>query len=216
MKKDFNIGEKINEPEVAKITIKETIDDYIALKKCVAGETLRSLFELAINENDKVGGFVKNDTYFHALFLTEMMFQKTSESLFIFCGRDVARFINTIKGAFLGCCERIMENNGPVRIVSQVFNPSDEENALNALKSLANEVRSKYEKIDLKGMVIRDNNDEKLNHFIVCDSKMLRIEELHDPLNDDSSAGDISAKVYFDNVGLATEYETSFKNDYKF
>ncbi len=200
------------------ITIGETIKRYKFLRDDVTGDAVEELFAFAISKTTG-GGCIKNDTYFHALLLTEMMFKRTSYSLRIFCGRDVATFLNTIDKAFFDCCARIFQNNGVLRIVSQVFSDTDEKTAIQQLKALADRIRNTYKNedkdIDFKGIVVKDSETEQLNHFIACDSKMLRIEELHSPLKDSMPASNIKAKVFFDNSALAKKYEESFDADYQ-
>ena len=196
------------------ITIGDVIRDYDALKSCVAGDALRNLVESAIYTSAD-GGFIQNDTYFHALFLTEMMLERTNKSLRIFCGRDVARFLNTIRDTFFKCCERIKNSNGKIRIISKVCSDSDKKNSLDNLKRLANEVRNSFSGIDIKGVVQKANSSDE-NHYIVCDSKMLRVEEIHKPLTDNMPASNIKAKVFFNNIGLAASFEADFDSLYEF
>ena len=140
-----------------------------------------------------------------------MMFERTSKTLRVFCGKDIALFLETIGKSFYDCCERIRNNGGSIRIVSQVSN-KDKKDTHSKLSEFAKKIRSEFQGIDLQGKVTEA--DEDTNHYIVCDSKMLRIEDLHKPLTKDTLANNIKAKVYFDNPGLAKDYEDFYDSNY--
>ena len=158
------------------ITVGETIERYKALRRDVAGNTLRELYQAA-HLWIRNGSHIKLDTYFQLLLSTEIILDNTAENLHIFGGKDIVVFLETLDGAFFGCCERIYRNNGRVRIVAQVFNEEEEENVLKELKRLTDKLRATYSGIRLKALITTSDISDKIGYYAVFDGRALISEK---------------------------------------
>lgn len=154
------------------LTVGETIERYKALRRDVAGNTLMELYQAA-HLWTRNGNHIKLDTYFQLLLSTEIMLDNTAEDLHIFGGKDIVAFLETLDGAFFGCCERIYRNNGRVRIVAQVFNEEEEENVLKELKRLTDKLRATYSGKRLKALITTSDISDKIGYYAVFDGRAL-------------------------------------------
>lgn len=207
------------------ITIGKTIEWYSALRDDVAGKSVREMFDVA-RKCAKEGEYVCNDTYFHALFLSEIMFSNTKESLRILSGCDIVRFLRTLHDSFIACCKEIAKNNGIIKIVA--LTPSSErfEKCKSELHAFFKEIKEECPSIDGKifGVLkilpsemaksVLNGTNTTLSHYIVSDSKMLRIESPHGVLAEDHPASSIKAKVFFNTPNTAIDIANSFDNSY--
>ena len=207
------------------ITIGKTIEWYNALRDDVAGKTVREMFDSA-RKCAKEGEFVSNDTYFHALFLSEIMFSNAEKSLRILSGCDVVRFLETLRSAFINCCRKIANNGGTVSIVALTPSKYHFETCKNNLQRFFNEVKRDCPSIDgkIQGLLkvlpkemadsVINGTNNTLSHYIVADSKMVRIESPHGILEKENPASSIKAKVFFNAPNLAGDIANSFDKSY--
>lgn len=207
------------------ITIGKTIEWYTALRDDVAGKSVREMFDVA-RKCAKEGEYVCNDTYFHALFLSEIMFFNTKKSLRILSGCDIVRFLRTLYGSFVECCREIAKNDGIIKIVA--LTPSSErfEQCKSELHEFFKEIKKECPTIDGKifGLLkvlpaemaksVLDGTNTTLSHYIVSDSRMLRIESPHGVLKESDPASSIKAKVFFNTPNTATDIANSFDKSY--
>ena len=140
---------------------------------------------------------IKNSNYSHALYLTDLMFGCTTESLRIFCGNGGDGFLTALKDSFEKAVKRVIKNGGTVKIILLADSAPD----------ILKELKSKYKE---KFQYALANAKGLLNHYIVCDSRLLRYEEKHEPITKDSEVDLIKANVYFNNPSIAKMMEDGF------
>lgn len=196
------------------------MDNYASLKRKFIGKALEAEYRDAA-ETAMPSDFISNDTCLHALLLSEIMFDKTENSIRIFSGSNVAKFLSTIKDSFKRACENIVSRNGKVRIITAV-SPKNAANTRVELKAFADYIRKgikeKFSReIDFWCACYQADDKElaTLPHYIACDSKMLRLEAAHAPLTGKEKAGVIKANVYFNSPASTKTFEAYFDKIYK-
>jgi len=132
---------------------------------------------------------LNNDNYVHALFLTDLMFRNTFTSMSILAGAGADDFLRCLSKSFEALLDRLKKwSEGLVRIVIVDGEKGDYLNWLSR----------RYEGT-LSVKCAQSAPTVRIGHFIFNDSGMLRKEQYHDPLDDESSAGEVKAKVYLNN-----------------
>lgn len=149
---------------------------------------------------------LKNNTYMHALAMTQIMFDRTDTYLRMVTGACGYGFINLLKDPFVTMLKRLrrmreMVPNAGARII--VVNGSNSD----VLAKLETEF----------GDVLRIERavaplDAKVEHYIVCDDDMIRDEKPHPPLTPQSPIDTVKADVYFYNPRLAGIFARRFDN----
>lgn len=164
-------------------------------QSCSEAEGYRKLIALVID-----WGFdhsLNNDSYYDALVLTEAMFSHSKSSIKLITGSAADGFISELQLPFVKAIERVRAANGKVQMI--IFG--------NEVTPSVMEIANKYPDTFQAAAV---NPSSPIRHFIVCDSKMLRHEELHGDLTDETSAHEIKAEVNFNNPRKAKMLETFF------
>lgn len=209
----------------SEITIKETIERYSALRDDVAGSAFKDMLERT-KEIAKEGEYVNNDTYFHALFLTEMMLTNTNNSLRILAGCDIVRFLKALQSTFIDTCRRIAATGGSIKIVALTSSKKHLDTCFDSLSEFFKETKEFCPEISGKMTAIvkvlpktiagavESGSNHDISHYIVCDSKMIRIEEPHGVLKLEAPASLIKARVYFNAPNTSKAVVDSFDNSY--
>ena len=130
---------------------------------------------------------IPNIDYSHALYLSEEMFNNANYSIRILSGKAGDGFLITLANPFERAAERIARNKGLVHII--LLNDS--------VPQIFNNLKEKYGE---SFQWLLASGPEDINHFITCDSRMLRYEKPHRPLTPDDDIEAIQADVYFDNT----------------
>lgn len=195
------------------------MENYALLKRGFIGEALEAKYRNAA-EVATPSDYIPNDTCLHALLLSEIMFDKTENSIRIFSGSNIAKFLSTIRESFKKACENIVSHNGKVRIITAVSH----ENATDTraeLKAFADDIREEIKKKFLREIDFwctcykaDINTLATLPHYIACDSKMLRLEAAHAPLTGKENARVIKANVYFNSPHTTKTFEAYFDKIY--
>lgn len=141
---------------------------------------------------------VDNSNYLHALSFTDLMFHHTDSSLRMLTGSLTGGVPDCLRDSFEEMLARINKRGGAARIIevdgdrpySQVSD-SETRGRLQVLRGVPSE-------------------GARLAHFIVCDNDMVREEEPHAKLTDDSDANEVKAKVYFSNKTKAVTFSARF------
>jgi len=142
---------------------------------------------------------IANSNYLHALSLTDLMFRHADHSLEMVTGGCGDGFIGGLKKSFLAMLEKIRKVEGKARII--VIDGETEN-----LKTWAND---EYKDV-LELVEATANEGVIIPHFIVCDKDMVRDEEKHGPLDDDTDANKVRADVFFNNHSKARVFTTRF------
>lgn len=129
-----------------------------------------------------------NDTYFHALEYTDLMFYRTLSNIRMFSGGDGDGFLSTLRVNFERALAKIKKAKGLARII--LVN--------NKIPPALKEIQDIHPDV-LKIIPVRVEDGIELSHYIVCDDNMLRDEKLHDILTPETDIKGIKASVYFDN-----------------
>jgi hypothetical protein len=128
------------------------------------------------------------------------MFDRSRSSIRLLGGNGCDGFLTTLVDSFSNAVERLSKCNGAVQIILL----SDETpKFLDALK------KKFPETLKICFAKLRNEN-APISHFVVCDSKMTRIEEPHLKLNAETSVNAVKAKVYFNDTAKAGAQEARF------
>ncbi|MCX6967649.1 MAG: hypothetical protein NTZ46_07685 [Verrucomicrobia bacterium] len=143
-----------------------------------------------------------NDSYVDALYLTDLMFRRSTKSIRLLTGPGVDTFLSALKEPFIEALNRIKKEGGNVRAV-----------ILSAeLPEWLRELSQQYQTVF---QICRARSSKPIKHFIVCDSCMARLEEFHGETNAESSASEIKAQVYFSEPEKAKVFEEHFDSIWK-
>jgi hypothetical protein len=174
-------------PPIAAIVQPKTVAEakkiYLASGKEAIYPGFREIVCGAIDSNAKVE--FENDSYFDALFLTDIMFSKAQREIRMMTGSLGEGFLKALEGSLDGALQRITEARGHARLI--FVNSSFPEQLV--------AVHKKFPALEFRGATAPDG----VSHFITCDSMMAREEQPHAPLTDDAPISAIKAKVYFNN-----------------
>jgi hypothetical protein len=177
-------------------TIKQAIEQY---ERNCASPALREVINFMIERNIKTE--FSNDSYLDALTLTEIMFNRSNSSICMLTGAKGDGFLETLKKPFCEALDRIKENKGFVHIV-----------AISPINTCLNELQRRYSGV-LK--VIPARVTGQIKHYMVCDSKMARMEEIHGNLDETTNADAIHARVCFNDPVQAKILESDFNSLWK-
>ena len=160
-----------------------------------------ALHEAMLQFADKeVNEPLNNDSYADALFLTDIMLQKTFHNLDVLTGRCVGQFFSVLKDSFVEALKRIKNLGGRARFILV-----DTDSVMPAV----------FEELRNEGYPIlvtfaKTVGDAKVSHYIIADEKMLRDEEYHGEISEESAASDIRAKVYLNSPIYARAKQVRF------
>jgi hypothetical protein len=125
-----------------------------------------------------------NDSYLDALFLTELMLERSKFQVRILSGPQADSFLSALRTPFEQALNRVAKTNGFVRII--LLGPE----VPLSLRDL------QYRHPSVLSVALA-KSESPVRHFIVCDTAMARFEEIHGELQPDTPAREIKAKVYF-------------------
>ncbi|PYJ83512.1 MAG: hypothetical protein DME22_15585 [Verrucomicrobia bacterium] len=165
----------------------------------VKASMLREVINWMIQNNVRTE--FENDSYLDALVLTEIMFDRSNHSIRMFTGPSCEKFLQTLEKTFVDALQRLKANNGKVQILVLADHKPE---FLSKLESTFPQT------LEIGLGKMREGVKDQIGHFFVCDCKMARIEQPHDPLNDDTPVNAIRAKVYFNAPGPAQLLEARF------
>ncbi len=145
---------------------------------------------------------IPNDSYADALFLTDIMLEHTEKSFRMLSGRSGDGFIGTLASNFEKMLKRLSEVGGKAKVI--LIRRSDQGKA--ECTKLMNFKAQFPDALDIATGV----SDADQRHYIVSDSQMFRIEEVHPPLTPETPANAVKAQVYVDSPLRAKMQEESF------
>ena len=144
------------------------------------------------------GEALNNDSYFDALCLTHVMLDRSLSDVCILTGGGAEGFCSTLQRPFLAAAERLKQLGGKIRMI--ILNHDTPVQFLE-------DAKVKYDGVfDF----ILAKAPAGVRHFMVCDDRMLRLEDAHDPICNESLASTIHAQVYFNNPQLAKNQKSLF------
>ncbi|HEX4145989.1 MAG TPA: hypothetical protein VHY91_20985 [Pirellulales bacterium] len=144
-----------------------------------------------------------NGNFLHALCLTRVMLQHTNKSFLMVTGGAGGGFIDCLIDDFREMLGRIRNAKGAAKILV-VNDGSDDE----YLSGLSSEFPDCLE-------VAYAKSDSPIRHYIVADDDMLRDEQEHPPLSEDSDADSVVADVYFRNSNIASIFSERFERQWQ-
>lgn len=179
------------------------------MKIAHAQKLFKELGEFIRNDTSDIANKVgtsrlDNDTYFHALEYTDLMFYRTLSSIRIFSGGDADGFIATLRKTFERALIKIKNAKGFARII--LVN--------NNIPPVLQELQKDHPGV-LEIIPVQVEEGVDLSHYIVCDANMLRDEKLHKELTPDTDIKEIKAAVYFDNKARAQNFAEKFDDLWK-
>lgn len=146
-----------------------------------------------------------NDTYTHALFLTDWVFRSTKSSLQILSGPTIDGFLETLNESFIGALHRIKAKGNVARLI--IAGPDMPETVVSIQKENPG---------CLEAITAEPANPESVSHFIVGDIRMVREEKAHPLLNDSMNIDVIKATVHINNNDRAKVLTRKFDEIWKF
>ena len=179
----------------AQKSVGDAIAAYKKEGKDSVSPAFRSIIRGMIETNTKTE--FANDSYFDALYLTDVMFGRAEQSVRLLTGPGLDKFLEALEKPFRDLLERLTKTGGFVRVV--MLGSTMPANLLALCKEF-NKVLT----------IHRASTKEQLKHFIVCDSRMARLEEPHGDITESSLATEIKARVYFNDPVKAEVFEKYF------
>ena len=181
------------------MTIAQAISNYKA-KAASPSHCLKDIVGAVIEQGKTIK--LDNDCYPDALEYTEAMLYHTHKSINIVTGCGCGGFYAALLGHLTSALHRVQEAHGAARMI--VIAPEYPE----WLVALAHEFAGTFTLAKLKAR-------GRLQHFIVCDSKIVRLEKPHDELTPDSPADAIKAEVVFNEPKMGGILEARFEDFWK-
>ena len=169
-------------------TVREALDRYRELGEGSIYKGYRDIIKaLAKSGYDKP---ICNDSYADALFLTDIMLEHTESEFRMLGGSACGGFLSALKEQFREMLLRLTAVGGKARVI--ILRHEDQPSVVpSALKDLATE----FSVLEFASGV----TSAPQKHYIVSDARMLRVEDEHPPLTDDTDASAVKALVYFNN-----------------
>ncbi|HEG44585.1 MAG TPA: hypothetical protein ENH94_11105 [Phycisphaerales bacterium] len=180
-----------------KMTIRDAKKMYTTYGYQLFGDEIRAL---SSQDPDSCNQKISNSNYLHALFLTAFMFDNTSWSLDMLTGGNDG-FLETLATKFYQALDRIKQNSGKARIIVTSENKTQ----------FLTDTEKKYDNLEV--FCLPSSCPENKEHFIVCDSLMVRAEEPHMAITDESDADVIRATVHINNCDEGKVFSVKF-NDF--
>ncbi|MDX6765621.1 MAG: hypothetical protein SFU85_02410 [Candidatus Methylacidiphilales bacterium] len=162
----------------------------------VSNSALRKVINQMIDE--KIRTEFDNDSYMDALILNEIMLDRSSKTVRMLSG-GCTYFLETLQDAFTKAFERLHAANGKIRILV----------VGTEIPAFLAAAQKKYAGT-LQVSSAQARNEDQVEHFIVCDSIMARVEKPHVRLQQNTPIDAIKAKVSFNNASTAKFYEDRF------
>lgn len=171
------------------------------------GDSLTPGYETIIDLNivrRSQKGF-NNDNYCHALFFTDYMFRKAQHSICMLTGGISNNgFLDILFNSFSEAVKRIAEKGGEVKLIT--LGPS--------ICDRVDKLREQFKNTLFIEPALTTSGGP-LPHFIICDDKMVRDEQIHGELSDKTDANEVKAMVYFNNQAKATVKREKFEGYWK-
>ena len=176
------------------MTIKDAIVRFQTERDSCASPALREVINDMIDRNIKTE--FSNDSYPDALTLTDVMFSRSTQNIRMLTGAQGDGFLKALKDSFVKALDKIKLNGGRVRVI-----------VLGQTNRCLDELQRTYpETLE----VIPAHANSLIKHFTVCDSRMARMEEVHEALTDETLASAIKARVCFNDPVQAKALEEFF------
>lgn len=148
---------------------------------------------------------LQNDSYLDALVLTEAMFRNSKKSIRMLTGSACDGFLSVIGDQFEGALSRLKENGGFAKIIVVGENNSE----------FLSDLMKKYSDT-LEVTFATAKEGAEIEHYIACDSCMLREEEYHLPLSPGMPPSTIKANISFGNKPKTEVFEDRFESTWDF
>jgi hypothetical protein len=158
---------------------------------------LRQVIKLMIDQNIRTE--FDNDSYLDALILSEIMLDRCTQTVRMLTG-GCDKFLQTLELSFLKAFDRLKTNpNGKIRIIV----------LSNAVPEFLKTAAEKFgPTLEIAAAEVKPG--AQVEHFLVCDSMMARIEKPHQTISEETPVNAIQAKVSFNEPSRARFYETRF------
>lgn len=140
---------------------------------------------------------IPNNNYLHGLYLTDLMFQNSKKKIRILSGPGKDGWLDVLKDSLEQALRRTREAKDALLAIFL----ADE--APSAFIDLNNKYKDSVKYVLAKAQ-------KPFPHFIVCDSRMVRAEDLHEELRADMDTTAVTAQVYLDNPTRAKVMEDYF------
>lgn len=177
-------------------TVPEAQREYQRRGEAMIHPGYRTLIESLLKSGFE--GPIPNKSYLDALFLTEFMFNQVERSFMMLSGAGADGFLSTLRDPFEEMLSRLAVSGGEARVI--VLSES--------LPTCLQEMELRHGNI-LKFVLARALSGP-IAHFFVCDSRMVRREDIHEPISDDTPITAITATVYLNNKVEAKRAEDLF------
>jgi len=177
------------------MTVAQAISLYTESGRSAVSPALREIVRQMIDKNIKTE--FSNDSYYDALYLTDVMFGRAEANVRLLTGPGADGFLLALQKSFIAMLDRLQATRGSVRIIL----------LSSELPEWLGQVAKKY--VGTLEIFLA-HSVTPIKHFIVCDSRMARLEELHDLITPESKADEIKASVYFNEPTKTKVFEQHF------
>lgn len=144
-----------------------------------------------------------NGNFLHALCLTRVMLQHTTNSFKMLTGGAGDGFLSCLSGDFREMLQRIRSNHGKAKIIVLGEHDGDSKILAELVEEFGDCLKVAYA-----------TSKEPVRHYIIADTDMVRDEHLHEPLTEESDADSVIADVYFRNSAIADVFKDRFKRQW--
>ena len=177
-----------------KTTIKEVLEKYKANGAESVDEDYRAIVEVVRKTRHDME--IPNNDYSHALWLSDLMFQGTSNDMRMLNGTSSGGFdcfFGVLKNSLTIALKRIQRSGGHLKAIFVGEGKAPE--SLTQLRKVFGDTVQ----------FITATTDKPIKHFIACDDNKLRLEELHDPITREMKSDEIKASVYMNSPARTKE-----------
>ncbi len=143
---------------------------------------------------------IPNSTLEHAVYLTDLLFEKAEKSVKILTGTLSERFFN--HQGMIESFKKLVKKNISIKVI--VWHKIKMDEILDTLKS------DFGGKVEIKTVDSERIQENWVKHFAVVDKKGYRIEDLHNPEDENDEDSIVKGNVNFYNPPVAKKLEETF------
>src|ERR1043165_1938019 len=97
------------------VTIGQVLEWYRTKDGIVQASALREIIDSTVQCNRPIQ--VENDSYFDALVISEIMFDRANKSIRLFTGRNCVEFLRALQRSFFNALKRLAHSGGKVQVL---------------------------------------------------------------------------------------------------
>lgn len=142
---------------------------------------------------------IPNSDYLHGLYLTDLMFKTTNRSIRILSGTGQSNWLEVLRDSLSKAVARIKARGQFLKAIF-VGEGGPPKGILKLQEMFGTETVQ----------FVIAKTSKPFNHFIACDSRKLRLEDIHEPITPQMDSSEIVASVYLNNPAKTKSKEEDF------